>query len=580
MKKNINTKFILFLGVFIFTTTIFAQGYGDNLGGGHRNGSYAYSTNTDDNGNVYITGSMLGLNGFSNFCTIKYSQTGSMLWTKTYGSPGVGDDKAYAIIIDKDANVYVTGYSTVTGNIHNITTIKYNTSGTQKWASTYTSTGNSEANAVIVDDKGNVYVCGFTTSPTGNINFITIKYNKDGNQQWANLYDGGPHLDDKAYAIVVDKTNNVYVTGYTTAVHSNHTSTDYITIKYKPNGTQEWVASYNGTGNGDDKAYAITIDKFNNIYITGSSTGSNNLTDCVTIKYNQNGDQRWLARYHGQGFGAGGNAITVDERTNIYVTGWINQSQGGNSDYLTIKYDSDGNQKWVKFFNGTANNDDIAKSITIDNQQNIYVTGSSKMNGPYGVFFHYATVKYNRSGTQQWAVTYTYNSYEDDAYAIALDYHGNLIVTGASMSNPTNYDYATVQYNSNGQQRWVARFSANNHHDSENEPKGTQESPEQEKNNISGNNSGQTPTEFQLSQNYPNPFNPTTLINYQIPSDEFVELKVFDVLGKEVSTVVNEFKRAGSYKVNFNGSALESGVYFYKIKAGNFIDIKKMILVK
>ncbi|MFI5143987.1 MAG: SBBP repeat-containing protein [Ignavibacteria bacterium] len=582
MVKIINTKLLFFLGVFILTASLFAQGYGDNLGGGHKNGGYAYSTNTDNDGNVYITGSMQSTNGFYNFCTIKYSQSGSMLWTKTYGGPGIGDDKAYAIVIDKDAFVYVTGYSTVTGNVHNITTVKYNTNGTQQWAATYTSTGNSEATAVVVDDKGNVYVCGYTTTASGNINFITIKYNKSGQQQWANIYDGTPHLEDKAYAIVVDKTNNVYVTGYSTVTHSSQNNTDYITIKYKPNGSQEWVALYNGTGNGDDKAYAITIDKSNNIYITGSSTVSNGITDCVTIKYKQNGNQKWLARYHNQGYGAGGNAITVDVRTNVFVTGWANHVLNGNSDYLTIKYNSDGDQEWVKIYNGNANGDDIAKSITVDNQQNIYVTGSSKMTGPYGIYFHYATVKYNRSGTQQWCVVYTYDSYEDDAYAIAIDYHGNLIVTGASMRNASNYDYATVQYSSDGQQRWVARSSTGND-DPENGTKETQESvngQEPEHNNISGKNSEQITTEFQLSQNYPNPFNPTTLINYQIPADEFVELKVYDVLGKEVSTLVNEFKRAGTYKINFNGTALESGVYFYRIKAGNFIDIKKMILVK
>lgn len=583
MKKTINTYLVLLFGVFILNASLFAQGYGDNLGGGHKNGSSAYSTNTDNNGNVYITGSMLTSVGVYNFCTIKYNNTGAMLWNKTYGGPGVGDDKAYAITVDKDANVYVTGYSTAAGNIHNITTVKYNTSGTQQWAATYNSTGNSEATSLAVDDKGNVYVCGFTTGASGNINFCTIKYTKEGQQQWANIYDGGPHLEDKAYAVVVDKTNNVYVTGYSNVVHnSNQTNTDYITIKYKPNGTQDWVALYNGTGNGDDKAYAIAIDKFNNLYITGSSTVSNGVTDCVTIKYNHDGDQKWLARYHGQGYGAGGNAITVDVKTNIYVTGWANEMLNSNADYLTIKYESDGDQQWVKLYNGEANRDDIAKSITIDNQNNVYVTGSSKMNGPNGIFFHYTTVKYNRGGLEMWHVVYTYDSFEDNAYAIAIDFHGKLIVTGASMRNPTNYDYATVQYDANGEQQWVARYSTNNH-DSETGKNGEQESlknPESEQNNSSIKNTEPIPTEFQLSQNYPNPFNPTTLINYQIPNDEFVELKVFDVLGKEVSTPVNEFKRAGSYKINFNGSAFQSGVYFYKIKAGNFVDIKKMILVK
>ena len=89
-----------------------------------------------------------------------------------------------------------------------------------------------------------------------------------------------------------------------------------------------------------------------------------------------------------------------------------------------------------------------------------------------------------------------------------------------------------------------------------------------------------TPTEFGLLQNYPNPFNPTTAISYQLPADSKVRLVVFDMLGREVITLVNEEKPAGRYVVSFNGSGITSGVYFYKITAGDFSQIKKMILVK
>ncbi len=85
---------------------------------------------------------------------------------------------------------------------------------------------------------------------------------------------------------------------------------------------------------------------------------------------------------------------------------------------------------------------------------------------------------------------------------------------------------------------------------------------------------------FSLVQNYPNPFNPTTKIEYSIPHQSFVILKVYDILGREVVTLVNEEKAAGNYNVAFDGSALSSGVYFYKIQTGNFVEVKKMILLK
>ena len=88
------------------------------------------------------------------------------------------------------------------------------------------------------------------------------------------------------------------------------------------------------------------------------------------------------------------------------------------------------------------------------------------------------------------------------------------------------------------------------------------------------------PDKFFLSQNYPNPFNPTTKIEYTIPTNELVILKVYDILGKEVATVVNEVKNAGSYTIEFNGSSLPSGTYFYRLEAGDYMDVKKMILLK
>lgn len=85
---------------------------------------------------------------------------------------------------------------------------------------------------------------------------------------------------------------------------------------------------------------------------------------------------------------------------------------------------------------------------------------------------------------------------------------------------------------------------------------------------------------FSLSQNYPNPLNPTTIIRYTVGSKQFVTLKVYDVLGNDVATLVNEEKPAGDYSIEFNGSRLSSGVYFYLLRAGSFIDTKKMILLK
>ena len=88
------------------------------------------------------------------------------------------------------------------------------------------------------------------------------------------------------------------------------------------------------------------------------------------------------------------------------------------------------------------------------------------------------------------------------------------------------------------------------------------------------------PNKFALEQNYPNPFNPTTTITYSIPFDTDVELKIYDVLGKEVATLVKEFKDAGIHSIEFGASKLSSGVYLYRLQAGTFVQNKKMIVLK
>jgi hypothetical protein len=96
-----------------------------------------------------------------------------------------------------------------------------------------------------------------------------------------------------------------------------------------------------------------------------------------------------------------------------------------------------------------------------------------------------------------------------------------------------------------------------------------------------GESNYEIPSEYMLEQNFPNPFNPSTTINFSIPKSSDVSLKIYDVLGKEVATLVKEFKLAGNYSVNFTEtSGLNSGVYYYTITAGNFTDTKKLVLVK
>jgi uncharacterized delta-60 repeat protein len=399
---------------------------------------------TDKSGNVYVTGFSWGSGTGTDYATIKYNSDGQKQWIVRYNGPSNSGDEATAIALDGSGNVYVTGSSMNENFDPDYLTIKYSSAGEEQWVARYDSPGGFEdqANAITVDSSGNVYVTGTTRTSGNNWDYATIKYDSAGQQQWVALYNGPGNDDDEADAIAVDGSGNVYVTGL--SIGTAYPDYDYGTVKYDSTGQQQWVMRYNGPGNGDDFASGIAVDIAGNIYVTGGSVGSNGDFDYATIKYNSDGQEQWVERYNGPGDGDDiANGIAVDNSSNIYVTGG---SAGTTtlSDYSTVKYDSSGQQQWVARYNEpSANNYDIAQAIALDSTANVYVTGVSYA---IGTTNDYATVKYNPEGQEQWVARYDGGS-EDHAQAIAVDDIGSVYVTGYSYpAGGSEPDYATVKY--------------------------------------------------------------------------------------------------------------------------------------
>jgi hypothetical protein len=382
-------------------------------------------------------------------------------WVALYNG-GFGPDVAGAIAIDGSGNVYVAGSSVGQGTCNlacvDYATIKYDPSGTQQWAARYNgpASDSDQASAIAVDASGNVYVTGSSIGTTWpDYDYATIKYDSSGQQQWVARYSGPGNDLDFAYAIAVDASGNVYVTGGSFA---SDTGFDYATIKYDGSGQQQWVARYNGPGNDEDEAVGIAADASGNVYVTGYSAGSGTgLYDYATIKYDASGNQLWVARYNGPGNGTDNpNAIAVDASGNVYVTGFSDGGPGTGFDYGTVKYDGSGQQQWVARYNGPANDDDEAYAIVVDASGNVYVTGYSVGSGTQE---DYATIKYDASGTEEWVARYDGPAnLNDDGRAIAIDASGNAYVTGYSIGLGTGFDYATVKYDSSGAEQWIARY--------------------------------------------------------------------------------------------------------------------------
>ena len=406
----------------------------------------------DGAGNVYVTGQSAGSGTYEDYATIKYNASGSQLWVARYNGPDNGGDKANAIAVDGAGNVYVTGQIDKSEVYTDYGTIKYNASGSQLWVARYDGPGNryDEAFGLAVDSLGNVYVTGDSNGayPSAN-DYATIKYNPSGSQLWVARYDGPAHSVEYANAIVVDDSGNVYVTG---ASYGGHTKNyDYATIKYNASGSQLWVARYDGPENDWDLAYALAVDSSGNVYVTGRSDGNDTNYGYATIKYNASGSQLWVARYDGPDYcNSHAKAIALDSSGNVYVTGWSCWSYGSDTaDYATIKYDSSGSQLWVARYNGPDNAGDKANAIAVDGADNVYVTGCIDkiyLNKSES-YADYGTIKYDSSGSQLWVARYDGpgNSY-DEAKAIAVDSSGNVYVTGESTGSSGTDDYATVKY--------------------------------------------------------------------------------------------------------------------------------------
>jgi len=542
-----NLIFSLVFILFVFTGTVLSQVTQQWVAryNGPGNGiDEAYSIAVDGLGNVYVTGVSVGSGTYDDYCTIKYDSAGIQQWVARYNGPGNSGDYAYSIAVDGSGNVYVTGVSVGSGTSWDYCTIKYNSAGVQQWVARYDGPGNSGdyAYSNAVDGSGNVYVTGKSWGGYGiGYDYCTIKYNSSGGLQWVARYNGPGDSTDVAWSIALDGSGNVYVTG---SSYGSGTSFDYCTIKYNSSGIQQWVARYNGPGNNDDRANSIAVDGSGNVYVTGYSIGSGANADYCTIKYNSAGIQQWVARYNGLGnWYDEAKSIALDGSGNVYMTGYSIGS--GSYDYCTIKYNSVGDTIWVRRYNGPGNGNDYAYSIAIDGSGSVYVTGRSYGSGTDD---DYCTIKYNSSGVQQWVARYDGPGNSIDyAYSNAVDGSGNVYVTGYSTGSGTVHDYCTIKYS---QGVGIKKIST------------------------------EIPSSFSLSQNYPNPFNPITRIRFDLPKNVNVKLTIYDMLGREVETIVNEQLNAGSYEVSWDGTKYTSGVYYYRLQTEEFINTKSMILVK
>jgi hypothetical protein len=503
----------------------------------------AYNVAVNALGDVYVTGTSRPETGNGIFYTlIKYNSAGQQQWVRPFDGVG-GDTHEYYLALDPAGNIYTTAGM---GLSSALTTIKYNALGDTLWKRSYTGPGNGadNSNGIIVDASSNVYIAGYTYGTGTKRDFTTIKYDVNGVQQWIRTYNRSDSTEDYAVSIDVDAAGNVFVTGYSGYGSS---SNDIVTIKYNAAGVQQWVKIYSMPNL--DQGRIIKADGLGGAYVAGTTFSISTGTDIILLKYNVLGDTLWKRNYTSPG-----NRVEIprsmktDTGGNIIITGESDHSSATGYDILTIKYTPAGDTLWTRRYNGLANSHDYCSKLDVDNAGNIYIAGSTR---DAGFNSNFTLIKYSSAGVQEWVHKYDGpgNNF-DNALDIRVSGNGGFIyATGQSLGtgSSNNYDFATIKLS---QPVGITPLSS------------------------------EIPDKYELSQNYPNPFNPTTDFGFRIADFGFVSLKIYNPQGKEVAVLVNEPLKAGTYKYTWDASELNSGVYFYRLTAGDFAEIKKAILIK
>ncbi len=250
----------------------------------------------------------------------------------------------------------------------------------ETWVATYDNAYPwSIARALAVDSFDDILVAGYSYGPAGKHDLAVVKYS-NGFPLWSNRYPGHTNAEyAKPVALAIDSGNCVIVAGTSLG---NATAQDFATIKYSSAGIPLWTNRYNGVTSSDDDAYAIAVDKLDNVIVTGRTKFKTPYSadyDFLTIKYSSLGVPLWtnFFRTSASAYNDEACAVAIDSANNVIVTGY-SYIAGASNDFVTIKYSPSGLASWTNRYNGTAvNSDDRPSALAIDDADNIVVTGLS-----------------------------------------------------------------------------------------------------------------------------------------------------------------------------------------------------------
>lgn len=360
----------------------------------------------DSAGNTYACGYAGGERGTADAFMMKCGPLGDTLWTFYYHGESLGQDYAYDFALDAADNVYVTGASDGPYGNTDCFTAKLNSAGVQQWLTRYPSAINteSEGNAIAVSATGNVYVAGFFDPALAAKNWLVLKYNSAGVQQWVDIYNGPLNSEDIANDIVIAPNGNPTVCGSywdSTAAGGKNIRI----IQYNPNGSMIWQTSYNSPlANSYDLAFKLGYVANGELRVAGTlGNTSAVIADMLGLAFDQNGTLLWATPYT---FPAAANELLYgadfDTNGKIYFAG---------SDYsgaIITCLNADGTMGWRKEWNGPiAIPRDVFFDVKADNNGGVFVAGKGIFPGTNyfgnGGIDNSIVVKYSDAGDTLWS---------------------------------------------------------------------------------------------------------------------------------------------------------------------------------
>lgn len=566
--------------------------------------------------------------GYSKIIILKYDPNG-ILQNSYINVFSGGNIKMNSSAIDGNGNFYMTGTGIYYDNINvwdSLFTIKINSTGQQQWRKNlrgswiYYNSGSK----VITDASGNAYITGTLGNNVTYQDVLLLKYSPDGNILINQTINNRSLDDELSNEIILDSDQNIYIGG-TAGSSADSVPTESFVIKFNSSGTFQWKRAQSQiTGNGGESVNKILIDNQNNLYCYAYHVNSTYI-----FKLNSSGQQQWLNTYTTT---PAVNNININNN-NLYTIGDI---QGFNRRDLSIQKLSsvNGSLQYAYTFSHQGTGSSRGYNIDISNDSKIFIEGLYNNNILFAKFtgslanssfvsrsglnkpindnqFTYDTIIFNLPA----------NSFVKDVF-LTIDtilhpsivdleislIHGNTEDTlvyrrggpfadyiNTNLGDTSNLNICGSAYPYTGYYKPCKPFSqfrtlpANDPwilkiRDRQAPNTGTLKAW---KMNLIYEYpigitqiSSEVPKEYSLIQNYPNPFNPVTRIRFSVPEYSFVKIIVYDITGRVIKNLVEQNLSAGMFETEFDGSSLASGIYFYRIEAGNFIQTKKMVLVK